>query len=114
MHTTLFEALNIDSAHVVAFVGAGGKTSAIWRLSNELIDRDRHVIVAPTTHILEPALPRNSITYLTARPEPDRLIQLIDLAPRVILAAKRDEAADFDSTDDFPPARPIKLRGLEP
>jgi molybdenum cofactor cytidylyltransferase len=114
MHSTLFEALNIDSAQVVAFVGAGGKTSAIWRMSNELIDRARHVIIAPTTHILEPALPRNSITYLAAQPDPDQLIQLIDLAPRVILAAKRDEAVDFDTTDDFPPARSIKLCGLDP
>jgi molybdenum cofactor cytidylyltransferase len=114
MHSTLFEALNINSAQVVAFVGAGGKTSAIWRLSNELIDRDRCIIIAPTTHILEPALPRNSITYLAAQPDPDRVIELIDLAPRVILAAKRDGSADFDASDDFPPARPIKLRGLEP
>ncbi len=114
MPATLFQSLNLDSAVAIAFVGAGGKTSAIWRVSGELIDRDRRVIIAPTTHILEPALPRNSITYLTAQPDPDRLIQLIDLAPRVIFAAARDEIVDVETTDDFPPARPIKLRGSDP
>ena len=52
---TLWEALDIPPG-VTAFVGGGGKTTAILRLSKELCERGR-VLVATTTHIYPPDLP---------------------------------------------------------
>ncbi len=39
---------------VVAFVGAGGKTTAMLRLARELEARGRSVLVTTTTHLLDP------------------------------------------------------------
>src|SRR5512135_1143935 len=112
--TPLTDAFQLHTSRAVAFVGAGGKTTAIWRLSDEAIKHDRQAIIAPTTHILEPRLPIDSITYLTTEPQPDRLKHLLGLSPRLIIAATRGEIVDFDTSDEFPPARPIKLNALEP
>jgi molybdenum cofactor cytidylyltransferase len=109
----LHAALQLQTSRVAAFVGAGGKTTAIWRLSNELLALNRRAIIAPTTHILEPQLPLDSIAYLAEDPEPDQVIQLLDRSPRLIVAAGRDEVVDFDAATEYPPARSIKLRGLD-
>lgn len=37
--------------HVVSVTGAGGKTSLIWRLAEELRETGRRVIVTTTTHM---------------------------------------------------------------
>jgi len=42
---------------VIAFVGAGGKTSAMFRLAGELEALGRTVLVTTTTHLLDPRLP---------------------------------------------------------
>jgi molybdenum cofactor cytidylyltransferase len=112
--SSLVEALQLRTARVIAFVGAGGKTTALWRISNELIALGRHVIIAPTAHILEPKLPLDSIEYLTENPEPDQVNQLLDRAPRLIVAAGQAEIVDFDIANEYPPARAVKLRGLDP
>lgn len=112
--TSLADALDIRPTHIIAYVGAGGKSTAIWHTANDLLRRDHRVIIAPTSHILEPILPPDSTLYLAAEPDPDQLIDLLDRSPRLIVAAARDQAVDFDPADDFPPARPVKLRGLSP
>lgn len=40
-----------QGCHVVSVTGAGGKTSLIWRLAEELRERGRRVIVTTTTHM---------------------------------------------------------------
>ncbi len=45
----LYEALGISSGDVVAFAGAGGKSSAIRHMAAELSDAGMSVVVAPTT-----------------------------------------------------------------
>jgi len=52
---TLREALGIGDREVVAFVGAGGKTSAMFRLARELRADGATVVVTTTTKILLPA-----------------------------------------------------------
>ncbi len=113
MTTFLLDALQLHTARSIAFVGAGGKTTAIWRISDELLSLNRCAIISPTTHILEPTLTSNSILYLAHSPQPDQLISLLNLAPRLILAAERAEIVDFDIANEFPPARSIKLKGLD-
>lgn len=39
---------------MIAFVGAGGKTTTIYNLANELISQGKRVIITTTTHIYRP------------------------------------------------------------
>ena len=41
-------------AGVIAFVGAGGKTSALFRLAGELAAEGRRVLLTSTTHLMDP------------------------------------------------------------
>lgn len=43
--------LRIQPRDVVAFVGAGGKTSALFRLADELASQGQRVVVTTTTHL---------------------------------------------------------------
>jgi molybdenum cofactor cytidylyltransferase len=54
----LAEALQIAPGDVVALVGAGGKTTALFRLARELTDAGRRVITTTTTHL---ALEQNAL-----------------------------------------------------
>lgn len=47
----LHRALRIQSGEVVAFVGGGGKTTAMFRLAGELVARRQRVITTTTTRI---------------------------------------------------------------
>src|ERR1044071_8440298 len=47
----LREALNIQRGDIVGFIGAGGKTSALFRLGNELAAEGWRVIGTTTTRI---------------------------------------------------------------
>jgi molybdenum cofactor cytidylyltransferase len=54
LHLTLREALGVREREVVAFVGAGGKTTAMFRLSRELRAAGANVVVTTTTKIYTP------------------------------------------------------------
>jgi molybdenum cofactor cytidylyltransferase len=47
----LNRALRIQPKEVVAFVGGGGKTSAMFRLADELVAQGQHVVTTTTTRI---------------------------------------------------------------
>lgn len=47
------EALRLKTSAVVSFVGAGGKTSAMYRLANELADAGVRVVTTTTTRLFE-------------------------------------------------------------
>ena len=49
----LDRALRVRSKEVVAFVGGGGKTSAMFRLADELVAQGRRVVTTTTTRIFE-------------------------------------------------------------
>ena len=50
--------LDIEKYQVIAVVGGGGKTSLIYRLSEELRARGKKVIITTTTHMAyDPSLP---------------------------------------------------------
>ena len=51
---TLTEALGVKPGDVVAFIGAGGKTTAMYRVAAELAARGLKVIVTTTTKIFPP------------------------------------------------------------
>lgn len=50
----LVEALQIDNGDVVVFVGAGGKTTTMFKLAHELSQGNRGVVVTTTTKIYPP------------------------------------------------------------
>lgn len=54
---SLAEALGIDSSEmpqVISLVGAGGKTTAMYQLADELAEMGKRVMVTTTTHIARP------------------------------------------------------------
>ncbi len=53
---TLIDALSLSlgNKEIIAFVGGGGKSSLIKRLSNELKELKKRVIITTTTHIYKP------------------------------------------------------------
>jgi len=52
---SLVEALGIEGREVISIVGAGGKTTLMFRLAKELCLRGEKVVTTTTTKILEPA-----------------------------------------------------------
>ena len=50
----LSAALGVAPREIVALVGAGGKTSALYRLAHELLATDRRVLATTTTHMRAP------------------------------------------------------------
>jgi probable selenium-dependent hydroxylase accessory protein YqeC len=53
---SLVEALGIGAREVISLVGAGGKTTLMFRLANELLLRGKKVVTTTTTKIAEPGL----------------------------------------------------------
>jgi probable selenium-dependent hydroxylase accessory protein YqeC len=51
----LIEALGIQAREVISLVGAGGKTTLMFRLAKELLLSGKKVVTTTTTKILEPA-----------------------------------------------------------
>ncbi len=51
----LIEALNISKKEVVSIVGAGGKTTLMFRLAKELVLYGKNVLTVTTTKIMEPS-----------------------------------------------------------
>lgn len=47
----LAEALQVGRGDVVALVGAGGKTTALFRLAHELAEAGRRILLTTTTHL---------------------------------------------------------------
>ena len=52
----LTEALGVKAREVISLVGAGGKTTLMFRLAKELFTGGKRVVTTTTTKILEPAL----------------------------------------------------------
>ncbi len=110
----LCQALGIRSGEAVAFLGAGGKTTAIWRVQAELGAQGAPVIYVTTTKMMEPVLPSGSALYLASRPDASRIASLLDQAPRLVLAARRLTDPVTPHSDHPVPSRPFKLDGLPP
>ena len=51
---SLWDALDLDAHSVISLVGAGGKTSTMFRLAEECASRGKCVIVTTSTHIFCP------------------------------------------------------------
>jgi len=93
-------------AGVVAFVGAGGKTSALFRLAGTRMDQGRRVLITTTTHLLDPRTEANRPALnLILRPDmeaPYRSASLPEAPPGLAVLLSREAEP------------PGKMRGLHP
>jgi probable selenium-dependent hydroxylase accessory protein YqeC len=110
----LVEALGIRPGEAVAFVGAGGKTTAIWRVQAELVAGGVRTICTTTTKMMEPVLPPDGVLNLALRPEAARIVDLLNRAPRLVLATRRLSEIYALHADHPVPSCPFKLDGLPP
>jgi len=95
-------------------VGAGGKTTAIWRAQAELAAAGWRSVATTTTKMMEPILPGDGVLMLSARPEAARMADLLRYAPRLALASRRLDELQPIQGDHPVPSRPFKLDGLPP
>ena len=61
---SLVEALDIKAREVVSLVGAGGKTTLLFRLAKELVLGGKKVVTTTTTKILEPTSEETPILFI--------------------------------------------------
>lgn len=97
---------------MTAFVGAGGKTTAAWRLLDQLTAAGHRAVFTTTTHVFEPT---GAPLLLDAHPDPAVIARRLEAAPRLVLAATHGERGDpAHAARSVYPASPTKLVGLEP
>ncbi len=96
---TLTEALALTSGEMVALIGAGGKTTTLFHLADELWRRGEKVLVTTTTRIFKPKKPHVHRLFL-AQDLGDLLRELMGIEAPTIAAV----GWDLDDTG--------KLRGL--
>ncbi|MBK8595354.1 MAG: putative selenium-dependent hydroxylase accessory protein YqeC [Holophagales bacterium] len=97
---------------VVAFVGAGGKTTAMLRLARELEEMGRSVLVTTTTHLSDPRRePEGPAGRLVFRPEMESPRTAgagftegtgVDVAPGITMLVSREAS------------EPGKVKGIHP
>jgi len=105
-------AVGLNAGELLAFVGAGGKTTTAWRLLCQIVDSGERVVFTTTTHIFRP---RDASLFLTPAPAPAEIARRLGEAPALVLAAGPGESGDPEHAARSPyPADPVKLVGLEP
>jgi probable selenium-dependent hydroxylase accessory protein YqeC len=110
----LASALGVAQGEMIAFVGAGGKTTAAWRLLGELADAGQSAVFTTTTCIFKPAA---GDVALVLDPEPGTadLRWALTRAPTVVWAADAGERGESNRARRSPyPAEPVKLVGVAP
>jgi probable selenium-dependent hydroxylase accessory protein YqeC len=92
--TSIKEALDLKSKEVISLVGAGGKTTLMFRLAKELLLAGEKVVTTTTTKILEPS--SEETPCLLVHSDEEKLKQLalrhIDQFRHVTLARERLES----------------------
>ncbi len=89
----LAQALGIRPGDVVAFVGAGGKTTALFRLARELVEQGMRVVTTTTTRLARHEIDNISQHFEvedTQNP-PDRLSSLLEQHRHVFVFARLED-----------------------
>ena len=84
--------IDVEKTPVIAVVGGGGKTSLIYRLTQELVEKQKSVIITTTTHM----------AYDPARPfaeggEPEKVKELLKSFGYAVAAVKTDDGLKIGS-----------------
>lgn len=105
-------ALDIQPGELVAFVGAGSKTTVAWRLLRLLVTAGERVIYTTTTYIFEP---RGTPLLLSPDPEPGDIARMLIQSTMLVLASAREPLPESER-EGYQPSlfQPTKLLGLLP
>ncbi len=100
--TSIKEALDLKSKEVISLVGAGGKTTLMFRLAKELLLAGEKVVTTTTTKILEPSLEETPCLFVHSDEEKlkQMALQHIDQFRHITLAREKLESR--------------KLKGISP
>jgi probable selenium-dependent hydroxylase accessory protein YqeC len=100
--TSIKEALDLKSKEVISLVGAGGKTTLMFRLAKELLLAGKKVVTATTTKIMEPSSEETPCLFVQSDEEKLKQLALqhIDQFRHITLARERLES--------------MKLKGISP
>jgi probable selenium-dependent hydroxylase accessory protein YqeC len=71
----LTKALGVQAKEVISLVGAGGKTTLMFRLAKELVFSGKRVVTTTTTKIFEPTL--EDTNFLFIDPEERKIIDFV-------------------------------------
>jgi len=85
----LADALGMAADEVVALVGGGGKTTAMFRLAREMAGAGGSAITTTTTHISDDILP----ALRKAGVSEDQIEQMLVGNPRVIFEVRKPGSA---------------------
>lgn len=108
----LKQALNVRPGELVAFIGAGSKTTIIWRLLRLLVVSGERAVYTTTTFTFEP---KGAPLLLSRDPEPADIARLLIESTFLILASARENAsASRNVTTNSELVRPVKLTGIDP
>ena len=100
---TLARSLGLRDKEIISLVGAGGKTTLMFRLAKELLESGKKVVTTTTTKIAEPT--REDTPYLFVDPDPTKILRWVsdhlDRYQHLTLASKRLESGKLQgiSTD---------------
>ena len=99
---TLIESLDLRAKEVISLVGAGGKTTLMFRLAKELLLAGEKVVTTTTTKILEPSSEETPCLFVHSDEEKlkQMALQHIDQFRNITLARERLESR--------------KLKGISP
>jgi len=101
MAMDLCTAAGLERGDVVAFVGAGGKTGAMFRAAKELVSQGYRVITTTTTMIWQPSAAQSRVVIV--EPQEDRLLA----------NTRRELSYGAHVTVAASPAKGGKLRGIQ-
>ncbi|MCP4695036.1 MAG: putative selenium-dependent hydroxylase accessory protein YqeC [Desulfobacterales bacterium] len=89
--TTIRDALKLEGGGVVGIVGAGGKTSLMFRLAHELSRDGETVLTTTTTRILAPTKEQSPAVILSTSPEDllEKAKSRLKQTPHLTAAAKK-------------------------
>ncbi len=110
----LTTALRLDEAsariHIVSFTGAGGKSSALFHLADELTALGKRVVTTTTTHIAVDQIRRapRHISVAAGQFDLDEIERLLDEAGHCMLIGR----ATVDDTET--PGEVVKASGVSP
>jgi probable selenium-dependent hydroxylase accessory protein YqeC len=108
----LKQALNVRPGELVAFIGAGSKTTIIWRLLRLLVVSGERAIFTTTTFTFEP---RGTPLLLSSDPEPADIARMLIESTFLVLASARERvSAPKNMTSNSQLVHPIKLTGIDP